>query len=308
MAIPPAIPASHEFAIATVVCAADRKPQGQTRLNERVDAVLHLGKRLAGLGSRADRVLLASGLGPRVAKTLIPWWNVLDVSNEPALMEPILHDAPGYHWPRRLHNHTKNAAVQRRTDFRCTSLKLLAWNMTDYARVLIVDADVCMLSDPVPWMVRHRSEYFVAAHEPFGRWPNKRPYLGLNTHMVFLEPSRLLFRLLVDKGRTRSYVPYTNGEQDVVETVFADHADMPTLPPHTHKCPAKPRGKYFQVPCNCSQVESMSATERQPLVWAATASVNTRSFARRKGSLQRLARGKGGIEPSRSIKSTSTTL
>ena len=268
--------ASHEFAIVTVVCAADRQPQSHTHLNERIQAVLHLGKTLARLGSNADRVLLASGLGSRSSQ-ILPWWTVADVTEEPALMQPILHDMPGYHWPRLLHNHTKHVAVQRRADFRCTSLKMLAWNMTQYARVLLVDADVCVLEDPVPWMERHRSEYFVAAREPFGKWPNKRPYLGLNTHMVLLEPSRLLFRLLVDKGRTRSYVPYTISEQDVVETVFADHADMPALPLHTHKCPATPRGRYYQVPCNCSQVEAMSAAQRLPLVRAASAFVQTRT-------------------------------
>ena len=40
--------------------------------------------------------------------------------------------------------------------------------------------------------------------------------------------------MLIDMARTASYVPYTNTEQDVIETVFATHMQFPTLPNHTH--------------------------------------------------------------------------
>ena len=109
-----------------------------------------------------------------------------------------------------------------------------------YAGVAVVDTDVCVHEDVHAWMRRlHRNgTYFAAMKEVVGR-----PHLGMNTHLMYLRPSRLLHRLLVDKARLGDFMPYTNGEQDVIETVFAPHLDSPEgLPSHTHMPADKDRG------------------------------------------------------------------
>ena len=126
--------------------------------------------------------------------------------------------------------------MQHRLDGACTGLKLLAWNMTAYDHILVSDTDVCFKELPLRWMRTQwaRGEYFVAEREPYLQWPSLRPYAGLNSHLMLIQPDAQVFRLLVDMGRFRSFVPYTNGEQDVIETVFSPHRPMPALPAHRH--------------------------------------------------------------------------
>ena len=84
-----------------------------------------------------------------------------------------------------------------------------------------------------PWVRRHWSEYFVMGRE--GNFGNtQRGYVGLNSHLFFLQPSALVFRLLTDMATSGSFVPYTNSDQDVLETVFASHKLMPELPLNLH--------------------------------------------------------------------------
>ena len=69
-----------------------------------------------------------------------------------------------------------------------------------------------MREDPAPWMARHVSEYFVAdVKSGFGR--SERGYLGINSHLFFVQPSLTIFRLLVDVARSASFVPFTNTDQ-----------------------------------------------------------------------------------------------
>lgn len=137
-------------------------------------------------------------------------------------MSPILKQSPAAHWPRA-------NKVQQRGDSACTSLKLLAWNMTEWDTVLMVDNDVCLIDDPGPWAQQHRNLTLVAQPEVASRG-----YQGLNSHFVMLHPDPQLARVLVEMGTSGSYLPYTNGDQDVIETVFAARQRMPTLPNHTH--------------------------------------------------------------------------
>ena len=80
-----------------------------------------------------------------------------------------------------------------RQDSACTAVKLLAWNLTQYRRVLLSDSDVLLRTDPASWMMEQtrRGHYFIAEPEMAGRG-----YLGLNTHLVYLEPSAPVFELL----------------------------------------------------------------------------------------------------------------
>jgi len=41
----------------------------------------------------------------------------------------------------------------------------------------------------------------------------ERDRLGINSHLIYLQPNRLLFRTLADMARNGDYMPYTMGEQ-----------------------------------------------------------------------------------------------
>lgn len=247
---------SDPIAFVVVVCNA-------SLIRSRVDADLRRATAIAQhlrLVEESDVVPLALVANlDRAAKATLraAGWMLHDASGalHTPLMQPLFSEVRGHHWPGA-------GIVQRRPDHACTSLKLLAWNLTQYRSVLLSDLDVCLLEDPAPWMRAHADEYFVASQEPFGRWPNSRKFLGLNSHLCFLQPSTLLFRLLRDKGQTRSYIPYTNGEQDIIETVFADHARWPPLPRHTHKCGWRA--------CVCEDLRKQSPSTIDGLVAAAT--------------------------------------
>ena len=59
----------------------------------------------------------------------------------------------------------KTHESQMRRDYVCTSIKMLAWNLTEHSNVLVVDADLYLRTDPLPWMTRYSSELFVAHSE-----------------------------------------------------------------------------------------------------------------------------------------------
>ena len=99
---------------------------------------------------------------------------------------------------------------------------------------------------------RHASSHFFA----FNEMAKLRGYRGINCHLALIHPSDILARVVVtrtltlhatlsltltwfrpacmrmshtfhlwqvviDKARTASYIPYTRGAQDVIETIFA---------------------------------------------------------------------------------------
>ena len=51
----------------------------------------------------------------------------------------------------------------------------------------------------------------------------------------YLRPDSILHRILADMGRTQAYVPATNTEQDVLETVFSPHRRYPTMLHHRQR-------------------------------------------------------------------------
>jgi len=100
-------------------------------------------------------------------------------------------------WP-----HRGTGCVQERNDHSCTSLKLLAWNLTQFDVVLQADADNIFLADPLEWVRAHSDHYFIASHEIVSRG-----YEGINSHLMLLQPSNILFRLLADNARTGGFEP-----------------------------------------------------------------------------------------------------
>ena len=101
----------------------------------------------------------------------------------------------------------------------------------------IINAQVCLRAPVAPWLHRtvqsSPAPYFLATPERY-----KRAYDGLNTHMMYLQPNALILKLLRDKAKTGDFLPYTNTEQDAIETAFSPHASGVTeasrFPRHDH--------------------------------------------------------------------------
>lgn len=119
--------------------------------------------------------------------------------------------------------------VQRRQDSACTSLKFLAWNMTQYDRIMVSDADACLLEDPLNWTMQHSQHEFIAVDETA-----PASYTGLNSHLMMITPSTRIFDMLVRIGKTKTFIPRTNGDQDVIETIYSNPKNFPKLP--VHRC------------------------------------------------------------------------
>ena len=57
---------------------------------------------------------------------------------------------------------------------------------------------------------------------------------GLQSHILCMVPDENLFRLLTLKAKHGEFLPYTNGDQDVIETVFSLHQSWASRPPKLH--------------------------------------------------------------------------
>jgi len=121
--------------------------------------------------------------------------------------------------------------VQGRQDGLCTALKLFYWNLTEYTSITHLDTDICLKEDIVPWILRMEQDdmFFAATRER-----EQRSYDGLNTHVMFLRPSSDIFTLLQQKSEYGEFVPFTNTEQDVLETVFSTEGSSVQMFLHEH--------------------------------------------------------------------------
>lgn len=106
-----------------------------------------------------------------------------------------------------------------------------AWQLLQFDGVLLSDTDVVFRADPAPWMQARleEDEYFHAEREK-----GKRNYMGVNSHIVWLRPNRYVHRMLVDAAQRGNYVPFTNGEQDIIESLFTPHRDELQIPASAH--------------------------------------------------------------------------
>jgi hypothetical protein len=126
-----------------------------------------------------------------------------------------------------------NNKVQKRIDGGCTTTKFHAWSLNEFDAIAVVDNDVC-LDDPN--RVWQALDGFSKSHRMFAARAEKakRRYWGFNTRIMFLKPNVHIFKLLADKAASGDFVPYTNTEQDVLETVFSPRLHSVTMPPHQH--------------------------------------------------------------------------
>lgn len=107
------------------------------------------------------------------------------------------------------------SSPQQRTDGWKTAYKFLFWNLTALERIVYYDLDVIVLGDPARLAARHPDRAFVASVEC-----GNRGYVGLNSHLLLLEPSTAVFETLVRKAARGDYATVTNTEQDVLEAYW----------------------------------------------------------------------------------------
>ena len=223
--------------VGVVICnqSRDYRDEHATKM---VDWALAGACALRKLGSRARLWALTYGFdGGTLARLRHGGFRVHDFSHvHPAryAMSPLSQsqrniqlnlwpsEAPYRKMPQTLM--LRSRELQPRRDYACTSAKFFAWNLTAHSNVLLVDADVLLREDPLPWMTRHSDELFVAHTEQASR-----AYVGLNTRMMYLQPNAAVFELLRRASIAGNFVPYTNSEQDVIESVLTSprNASMP---------------------------------------------------------------------------------
>ena len=214
------------FAFATAVCNATDTYGAEGGVQ--IERAVRLLESLRATGSTIDAVALSNGYDAHAQAVLTTaGWIVHAVPAHAMVTMQSVRKAPGYHWPRF-------SRVQNRTDMQCTALKLVAWTLTKYDRILLSDTDVCILQDPGPWLSVHQrlGHYFASTSEnSLGRG-----YQGLNSHLVLVQPEQAVFEMLAAMASTASYIPHTMTEQDVLETIFnaSPNVSFVALPEHIH--------------------------------------------------------------------------
>lgn len=110
--------------------------------------------------------------------------------------------------------------VKAMPDGWATYFKYFAWR-APYEKVLLLDLDVCFTDASRPLEERIMAmpdKEFLASKDL------TREYYGLDSHMVLLKPSNDTFASLIRRSKEGAYIPYTNGDQDVLEFEF--HPDV----------------------------------------------------------------------------------
>ena len=97
-------------------------------------------------------------------------------------------------------------------------VKLHAWNLTEYDMLLVSDLDVLFVTSPLPALRRAHAERLI--FEASGAEYALRGYAGFNSHMMLIRPSRDLYAILTANAALGHFVPYTLGDQDVLETML----------------------------------------------------------------------------------------
>ena len=116
--------------------------------------------------------------------------------------------------------------VQGRTDGWATYFKFLAWRMFQCKKVLSFDADVHFDEGIIRRLQSATFEeaFFNGTEEEFSADREKagRGYAGLNVHAMILTPSQATYDLFIRTANSSDFSPYTQCEQDVIESLVAD--------------------------------------------------------------------------------------
>jgi hypothetical protein len=152
---------SQRFALVVFICNGGNDFYGNPP-TEQIIRAIRLKRSLVRLQSAIATVAVVHGYdGPSIDALRAVGWEVRDVSHVDAasIQKQIPREAAGYHWPRY------RANVQHRQDNKCRAVHLLAWNLTEFSRIILSDLDLCMAEDPLPWLRRHAASHFIAFNE-----------------------------------------------------------------------------------------------------------------------------------------------
>lgn len=216
------------FAVACAICnATDYRGGGGAQQIFRAGALLQTVSRYSTYETPFETVALVSNFHTVQDFARQGWDRIHRIDyNELAFKSKFVDDGKTF-WPT-------SGRVQRREDGRCTTLKFNAWALK-YDAVLVLDTDVCLEENPYPFLAAayKSGHYFLA----FKGVSARRAVEGFNTHMIFLQPNTMFESLLRDKARNGEFMPFTNTEQDVLDTVFsAATSGVPrqVFPKHQH--------------------------------------------------------------------------
>lgn len=227
-------PSAHHLlsplAIVVSLCSSPDRNPAATAFDLRL--AMHLGESLDRLvGSRAEKVLLVSGVdvsSPALARSLSHFDRVVSVERSTLALGVRTKRDRRRFWPL-------NNATFLRPDGVCSTLKLHAWNLTQYAAVLVQGTDLCLLEDPLPWMrtMLAKDGYFYAPLETRRSVP-ARAHDGLSDRLIFTRPDALVFQVLKDNAKTGDNMPFANSVADVLETALPVHLPHEEMPRHLH--------------------------------------------------------------------------
>ena len=112
----------------------------------------------------------------------------------------------------------------RKRNMPVTCFKLLFWNLTEYAEVVHFDADVLWLGENSDYVFGHPNATGVEMVATWELRPQPDWQFSFNSHLMRLTPSAERFESLVRRMETGDWRPYTNGEQDILNSEFEDEA------------------------------------------------------------------------------------
>ena len=121
--------------------------------------------------------------------------------------------------------------VQGRKDGWATYFKFLAWRMFQCKKVVSFDADV-HFDERLTSSFRYKNGTFEEylsngwhkKEEEFSAYTEveKRGFTGLSVHAMILTPSIATYDLFIHTAENRDFSPYTQCEQDVIESLVVD--------------------------------------------------------------------------------------
>ena len=187
-----------------------------------VNAAVNLGRLLDGVGSTVDRILLASHIaqGDMLRMASEAGWYVIDFTptqtsgvDMACYYHPVFNASAAAALGRPWNEHFRHPV---RLDGAGNYYKLLAFALTAYKRVLHMDVDVGLHSRPDE-LLR------MSPALPIIMRPVRRlglPHLGSHSAIFIAVPNNVTLRRLLTIASDGSYYPWTNGEQDVLESAF----------------------------------------------------------------------------------------
>lgn len=201
-----------------------------------VQGAVRLGRLLDGWGSAVDRIAIVAYLNTHGMESMTNvGWDVLDFTptsdhstgiDMTCYFRPLYSKAAalaaGRPWLPGL---TELVSGNRnRTDGASTYYKLLAFALTRYSRVLLVDVDAVLFTNPdgplLNSSMREASPVEMRC-DPTAHGRRMPSEYGAYSCVVSLRPSNHTLRRLMSMASDGCYFPFTNSEQDIMDGAYS---------------------------------------------------------------------------------------